>query len=596
MKNAKLLLLGLLLVLFGSFTASIIQSSNDAIKVNEIIISAKNAAPLSARLFIPPNATTENPAPAVIIAHGYVNQKEVMANFSIEFARRGYVVIAPDLSGHGGSQVIDNDGSRGVGDILRYAHTLPFIDKANVALVGHSMGGWSAVTAAVDNPELVRTLIVVGSAQGGHKVDFMLGAPWIPDDSPFNFGVEFGRYDEFVAINYFDQKKAADFVKSLWLMGPFHTDEPVQLGQVYGDFAKGTGRMATQSAETHAGVHQSKTAIANVIGMLELSSPAPVQLAAQDQVWPYKEVATASAYIGLILFMLGVLIKAFSTPYFSSLVQPRKVHRPQAALVYFTSVALIVCAVAYLLVPLQMAAMQHLGVNQLFPLLFANTALVFFATVQLSFLGLFFVWHLCFAKNRGESLISYGLSTSTAQSELCWGYLAKALGIALLTVGSGYVLLTWVYSTLSVDVRWWMLLIRPLEPHRLATAAAYVLPFTAIFLVNNLLAFGWLRMKDFGSALRTGVIWTLAVFLVNALGVMIVIAAQMASLYGTGQPYIGEVGYDTLLVILGNGFIPLFAVTSLMSTYCLLRTGNIYTGSLLSGLLATWMVVCYQPY
>lgn len=596
MKNSRLLIVGLLLALLGSFTASRIQSGSGAIDVVDIVIAGKNGARLSALMFIPEGVSTSTPAPAVVIAHGYVNQKEVMSNFSLEFARRGYVVLAPDLSGHGGSQVIPDDGSRGVGDMLRYVHALPFVHPDHVGLVGHSMGGWSVVTAALENRELVRTVVVVGSSQGGHEAGFMLGAPSVSEDAGFNFGVEFGKYDEFVAINYFDQKKAVDFVDSQWLKSPFNTEERVVLGKAYGDFARGTGRIATQSAETHAGVHQSSSAIANVLGMFQRSSPAPLQKDPMDQVWQIKEAASLVAYVGLILFMLGLLIKLLAMAPLSAVAQAAIPRAPQSPLVYAACAVLIVAAAALLLVPLQMWAMHALGVSETFPLLFANTSIVYFGAIQLGFLGLFCIWHLLIGRRRGETLLTYGLSTNPAVMEFNGRYLAKALSVALLTVAGGYTLLAWIYGFWHVDVRWWMLLIRPLEAHRFSAALAYVIPFVAIFFINNLLAFGWLRLKDFGSDLRNNLIWTLALFVVNSLGVALIIAVQMGSLYTTGQPYIAEVGYDTLMVILGNGFLPLFAVTSVFSTYCYRRTGNIYTGAMLCGLLTTWMVVCYQPF
>jgi len=596
MKHSKLLFLGLALVLMGSFVASSIQSVNGTVKVIDIVIAAKNGVRLSALMFVPPNATKESPAPAVIDCHGYVNQKEVMSNFNIEFARRGYVVIALDESGHGGTQVIDNDGSRGVDDMIKYVHTLPFVDKKNVGLVGHSMGGWSAVSGAVMNKDLVRTVIVVGSAQGGHKANFMLGAPWLPEDATFNFGVEFGKYDEFVAINYFDQKRAVDFVKSDWLMGPFNTKEPVVLDKVYGDFFAGTGRMATQAPETHAGAHQSKIAIANVTKIMNLSSPAPVKLEPMDQIWPYKEMATSVAYIGLVMFMLGVAASLFKTSFFSGMVQSLKTNKPMNVFVYTVLVALIIASVAYTLIPVQMTTMLKFGAGKIFPLLFANTSIAFFGLIQVVFLLLFIVWHVVAGRKNGESAISYGLSTSTSYSEFAWAYIGKAFLFSLISVGCGYSLVATVYGLFNVDARWWMLLIRPMEPHRLATAFAYVIPYFVIFFINGLLAFGWLRLRDFGSELKNTLIWTLAVFFVNSAGVMIVIAIQMASLYITGQPRFAVAGYDTLMVILGNGFIPLFAITSIMSTYCFRKTGNIYTGTFVSTLLTTWMVVCYQPY
>lgn len=596
MKNAKILILGLMLALLGSIAASLIQSDLGDVTVTDISIAAHNGETISALMYLPPNATEETPAPAVINVHGYVNQKEVMSNFSIEFARRGYVVIAMDISGHGGTGVIENDGSRGVSDALKYVHTLPFVDSNHIGLVGHSMGGWSSVTAAVNHPELVRTLIVAGSAQGGHEVGFMLGAPTIPEDAHFNFGVEFGKYDEFVAINYFDQERAVNFVESHWLMAPFGTSDPVALDQIYGDFSNGTGRMATQSPKTHAGVHQSSVAIANVLKTLDLSSPAPIKRNKSDQIWPYKEVATSIAYLGSLLFMLGMATQLFRTSMFQGLIQPIPTTQPMHPTLYFGFAGLIIATVALLMVPLQMTAMQVFGTNGLFPMLFANTSIIFFGTVQLIFLALFVVYRLIRRSESSNFWVTHGLSTNSAIAEFDWRYIGKAFGLSLFAVTAGYLLVTTVYQTLHVDMRWWMLLIRPMESHRFLSALVYLVPLTAIFLVNGFLAFGWLRLREFGGNIKTGIIWSCALFLVNASGIAIIIGIQMFSLYTYGKPYFGEVGYDTLMVILGNGFIPLLAVTSMVSTLCFQKTGNIYTGAFLSGMLATWMIACYQPY
>lgn len=596
MSNVKWLLSGLFAIIFGSLIASVIQSQSGEISIRNLLVEGHHGIPISVRLFVPPNATPANPAPAVVTVHGYVNQKEVMSNFNIELARRGYVVLSMDMSGHGATLPISDDASRGAGDVLEFARTLPEVNTAEISIMGHSMGGWSATTAAVDHTAWVHTLIVVGSAQGGHEAGFMLGAPVIPKKAGFNFGVEFGRYDEFVAINYFDQKKAADFTHSHWLMAPFNTDAPVVLNQVYGDFSKGTGRMATQSPETHAGVHQSEIAVGNVLRMLNLSSPAPIQKAVSDQVWGYKELGTAVAYLGLVFFVVSLCRTLLVMAPFRSLVQPMPVRSPLALPLYAVVCLSIIALVANLLVPLQIWAMNNLGANKVFPLLFANTSLFYFGVIQVILLVAFFVWHYARGKKQGETLITYGLSTSTSRSRVELFYVGKAVLLAVFIALSAYALVATIYYVLDVDLRWWMLVLRPMESHRWWSLLAYFPVILLIFLANNFIAFGWLKLKSFGSDFKNSVIWTGAVFGVNSLGVILVISLQMGSLYLAGQPYFGEIGYDTLMVILGNGFIPLFAVTSLLSTYCFRKTGNIYLGAILSACMASWMIVCYQPY
>jgi hypothetical protein len=51
--------------------------------------------------------------------HGYLNQKETQSKFSLELARRVYVVLELDMYGHGSSEQIVGDMSRGVNTAIQ---------------------------------------------------------------------------------------------------------------------------------------------------------------------------------------------------------------------------------------------------------------------------------------------------------------------------------------------------------------------------------------------------------------------------------------------------------------------------------------------
>ena len=60
---------------------------------------------VSGILFKPDTATAENPAPAVVFTHGYLNNREMQLQNAIELARRGFVVLAVDREGHGNYEI-----------------------------------------------------------------------------------------------------------------------------------------------------------------------------------------------------------------------------------------------------------------------------------------------------------------------------------------------------------------------------------------------------------------------------------------------------------------------------------------------------------
>ncbi|OYX75776.1 MAG: alpha/beta hydrolase, partial [Bradyrhizobium sp. 35-63-5] len=185
-----LLVLGLVLVLGGSALAWKVQTAG-GIKVTEVSFPGTGGAPMSGLLYTPPNATPATPAPGVLAVHGYINSRETQSGFAIEFARRGYVVLALDQTGHGYSGGAAFSNGFGGPDGLNYLRGLPTVDPANIGLEGHSMGGWTVLAAAATMPDAYRAVVMEGSSTG--KPFAAEGSPtW-----PRNLALVFSQYDEF---------------------------------------------------------------------------------------------------------------------------------------------------------------------------------------------------------------------------------------------------------------------------------------------------------------------------------------------------------------------------------------------------------------
>ena len=69
-------------------------------------------------------ATKIVPAPGIVAIHGYINSRETQDGFAIEYARRGYVVLASDQTGHGYSDGPAFANGFGGPDALAYLRTL----------------------------------------------------------------------------------------------------------------------------------------------------------------------------------------------------------------------------------------------------------------------------------------------------------------------------------------------------------------------------------------------------------------------------------------------------------------------------------------
>jgi len=111
--------------------------------------------------------TVGTTGPHVVMLHGLLGQGRNLATAALALAQRGYVVTTYDLPGHGRSpwpERLDYDVlAAAVADELQ-------VMGEPVVLVGHSMGGKTAMLLALLRPELVRGLVVVDIAPVAYEV------------------------------------------------------------------------------------------------------------------------------------------------------------------------------------------------------------------------------------------------------------------------------------------------------------------------------------------------------------------------------------------------------------------------------------------
>ncbi len=98
----------------------------------------------------------------IIFSHGWMCDCSVW-NSQIEFFSKKYKVITYDQRGHGRSD--KPEGNYSIQTLSNDMHSL--IQKLNlekVTLVGHSMGGMAALVFALDHPDKISKLVLVGTS------------------------------------------------------------------------------------------------------------------------------------------------------------------------------------------------------------------------------------------------------------------------------------------------------------------------------------------------------------------------------------------------------------------------------------------------
>src|SRR4029079_5328950 len=124
-------------------------------------------------------------APALVLIHGFASSTLVWSNVFLRLAEAGYRVIASDLLGYGYSAKPRNGEYTIAGQAKLLARLLDQLGIARAIFVGSSYGGAVAATCALDYPDRVEKLILVGAVNNNRPLEFTLmrlfGAPVFGD-------------------------------------------------------------------------------------------------------------------------------------------------------------------------------------------------------------------------------------------------------------------------------------------------------------------------------------------------------------------------------------------------------------------------------
>ncbi len=555
-----LLVWGLLLMVGGSLLAYEVQTSG-GIRVLDVRFVGTDATAMGAFLFIPPNATSKTPAPGILAVHGYFNSRETQGDFAIEFARRGYVVLALDQTGHGRSDPPAFRNGFGGPDGLRYLRSLDIVDKDNIGLEGHSMGGWAVVAAAAAVPDGYKSMVLEGSGTG---------PPFSAEGTatfPRNLAVVYAHHDEF-ASTMWNAPTGSAVTQSAKLWKQFGTDAPVQPGKVYGSIEQGTARELFTPGGTHPWNHLSKTAIGDAIDWfqrtLQGGSPRP----ANDQIWQWKEAGTLLALCGFVVALLGLLDTFLCLPLFAPLRGEPVIARQERSAGWWITLAVGALLPAATFLPFAQLGSQWMPASRLFPQAFSNEIVV---------------WALLNAAlTVGLARLPGSMRAPPASN------LARGALLALMTAAVGYAVVVLLYAFFLVDLRYWFIAFRPLEPSQTGTFLAYLVPFAVFFYIVLRALHANLAVATHSPARQ---------YLVNLIalagGFVLFLAMQYGLLFGTGH-MLGWFMNDALRTIIAINFVPLMAIVAILATFIWRRTGSHVPGAVLSALLIAWYLVVGQ--
>jgi pimeloyl-ACP methyl ester carboxylesterase len=555
MRAWRLFAIGCLLVLAGSLLAWRVQTAS-GVEVRDVRFQGASGTTMSGLLYLPRNATPQTPAPGVLAVHGYINTRETQSGFAIEFARRGYVVLAMDQTGHGYSGGAAFSNGFGGPDGLAYLRGLDIVDPANVGLEGHSMGGWTVLAAAAAQRDGYKAMVLQGSSTGPP-----FAAPGTPT-WPRNLALVFSRYDEF-SKTMWGVDRAVDAPSSPKLKTLFAATADVEPGRIYGSIEAGTARVLHTPPVTHPGDHLSTRAIGHSTDWFARTLAGGTPRPASDQIWWWKELGTGIALVGVLVLILGAFDGLLRTPLFAKLHQPVAADEPRGPGGGRGTLLLTAFLPVLTFFPAFILAGLVLPPSPILPQGITNQVLAWAVVNAVLSLGI-------------------GLMSKRAAPRFANRWVLSAL-LAAAVVAIGYVALFLADRLLQVDFRFWVVALKLPSADQLRISLVYVIPFTLAFALSlrSLLANVVAPRGAARSAYTAGIA-------AMSLGFLVMLAVIYGVLFATGTLL---TAFDPLSTVVAIQFLPLTAAIGLIAAFTYRRTRSYAPAAILCGLLVTLYVV-----
>lgn len=652
------------LILFCVFTVAIfacmiiansIQTSFGKVEVTKVAynITDSNGDPqvITGKLYRPKTATASNPAPAVLMLHGYQNDKETNDAYSIELSRRGVVVLSLDEYGHGSTtsgltergwtnhkvtvnfgedseadgtyktissggadryKIMMNfsnlsffndryskgtDGSElrdssmgGIEGFYRLSD-YDFVDSSRIGVSGHSMGTWASWSTAAACPAKAVVL------QCG---ELFRESAYDSDAIKFNNVLLLqAKWDEF---NYFRDYK--NTVTDELMVSPLRLeflgckDSEAEWNTTYGTFADGTARRIELIYTNHRLTTHDHHALSTGLAWFENALDADYAIPASDHVYGIKEWLVFAAFLLALFAMLPLMNLLLEIPYFKSAAQPV----PADPAKFKTNRKWWKGAVITMLI----AACTYPFMTQLGHGLLPLPERVFRMTIGNGFLS----WYLLLIiimlittilpwkkSKKTDNPVTYydiGMGTADAPAKFGWGLLGKSALLALIMLGYVYILCTLFTATFMLDFRIIWPFLKPFNWTRFGQFCVYMPVFFCFFLMNNSKIFAQMKTEYSvmeGSKGYWQSWWRNAVCMAGGL-VLIVLLEYIPFFAGLGP------GADLCFGTTFGGpfmsllivFVPQVIVFSFLGTKIYRKTGNVFLSALVISAIACWVV------
>jgi len=543
-KSAKFwIVIALVLCLIGSIGASCVQSCGNKVTIKDMSWESPSGFLLSGTLYKPPTASTVAPAPAVVTVEGWYNNKEMQDLYSIELSRRGFVVLALDMHGHGNTEATTQDvlyeGAVGVDGAVQLIASLPYVDTARIGVTGHSSGGTAAnMAVAIDNERETPLIKCVLQQAGDWQDD--TGGDHSGDYGARSVGIIASEYDDFYFGTYDDAgnmlTNPKQFLETDGAKKFLNFNEDGFVGEAVGgkyyekDFDGETSyRVIYRPTCIHPLVTYSPKCVSYALDFFDLTLGSPRDIAPSNQIWQWKAVFNGIGLIGFFLFMFSFAIALLDTSTFAVLKaaeepKPAHVEGSQGKLWFWVLAVLGAVFSGWSFI----FCMNHVYTKT--TAFFVQTAGLTIGTwcvMSAAFSALLMaIYYFAYGRKNGFKLSDTGLAISF---EKLW----KTVVLAVIVIVVSFALVFCSQYFFKTDYRIYVLAVKTFTADKVLIALRF-LPLFLVFYVINSISVNCFNFNDVGKR------WNIVILaLFNALGAIFIVASQYIYFYSTGYQLYG---------------------------------------------------------
>lgn len=551
------------------------QSNWGKVDIRRLQLIGEGGTKISTLAYIPHTASAESPAPCVVIYHGRSNQGHSNDTWSMELARRGYVVLSPDLTGGGESSVEGGGQDRELravqaAYVARYALSLDIVDPTQLNLVGYSLGTMTTTMVAERMPDQVKScLFVMGPFMVRRNMPVIDSLLKEHDITVGFIKADCDQYD----FNFIgDAQACRESVSS-----DLGLDYVIEPNSVTPMGATSTLRYYEVNGSMHQTGNISGETITTIIEFENSLNNAPVQLSDSDQAWLPQQLFSGIACITMMFALAALLDLLMQTEFFGSMAFARAPRKELCGLKAWSIDILFTFVIpAALFIPVSTWGMAWFAKN---PILTSQNlnGIMLWLLVAMMLIGVVrTIFKASQRKKAGETIaLSDYCIAPIGEKKFNWGYVGKSILLAVIVVCFFGLWMTAMEGFFGINYQVWNLstYLKP-SPERIIKSIPYMLIIFVVMASGNInqrvLPSTGNERKDIWIAVTVNTVLT-----ASALFFLLLVQYGGSFLYGTGETFFKQNGGSTGALDFAFGYCYMMGGTTGVVTYFYRKYGNV---------------------